>query len=239
MIPLKGKKIVIVGASSGIGRALALIASEQGAQVCLVSRSREKLLKVQQELPGSSHIFVMNMLGDDSVNKTFQEIGDFDFLTFTAVADEAKLMAPVKTMSNETAQRGMEKFWGTFNVARAASNYIAKEGAMVFTSSMAIYRPSKNGASVMNAASAAVAVFSKALALELAPARVNVVAPGVVGTGVWTEDQRSNYQDWAAKTLPVKHLGTAEELAHAYLSILTNPYMTGSVVTVDGGLTLV
>ena len=148
-------------------------------------------------------------------------------------------MAPVKTMSSETARRGMEKFWGTFNVARAASNYIAKEGAMVFTSSMAIYRPSKNGASVMNAASAAVAVFSKALALELAPARVNVVAPGVVGTGVWTEDQRSNYQDWAAKTLPVKHLGTAEELAHAYLSILTNPYMTGSVVIVDGGLTLV
>ena len=110
---------------------------------------------------------------------------------------------------------------------------------MVFTSSMAIYRPSKNGASMMNAASAAVAVFSKALALEIAPVRVNVVAPGVVATGVWTEEQKESYKDWATKTLPVGHLGSAEELANAYLSLLTNPYITGSVVTVDGGLALV
>ncbi|MEO1050171.1 MAG: SDR family oxidoreductase [Bacteroidota bacterium] len=239
MIPLKDKKIVIVGASSGIGRALASIVSTQGAIVYLVSRSREKLLKVQEELPGESHVFSMDMLDDDSVNKTFEAIGSFDMLTFTAVSDEAKLMSPIKSMSNETAQRGMEKFWGTFNIARAAANHINQDGAMVFTSSMAIYRPSKNGASMMNAASAAVAVFSKALALEIAPVRVNVIAPGVVATGVWTEDQKESYQDWASKTLPVEHLGTADELAHAYLSLLTNPYMTGSVVTVDGGLTLV
>ncbi len=239
MIPLKDKKIVIVGASSGIGRALASIVSNQGAIVYLISRSREKLLKVQGELPGETHVFSMDMLSDDSVNNTFEEIGSFDFLTFTAVADEAKLMAPVKSMSNEIAQRGMEKFWGTFNVARAAANFIYKDGAMVFTSSMAIDRPSKNGASIMNAASAAVAVFSKALALEIAPVRVNVIAPGVVATGVWTEEQKGSYEEWAAKTLPVQHLGTAEELANAYLALLTNPYMTGSVVTVDGGLTLV
>ena len=239
MISLKNKKIVIVGASSGIGKALASTVSAQGAIVYLVSRSKEKLLKVQEELPGESYVFSMDMLDDDSVNHTFEAIGHFDFLTFTAVADETKLMAPIKTMSNETAQRGMEKFWGTFNVARAASNHISKDGAMVFTSSMAIYRPSKNGASIMNAASAAVAVFSKALALEIAPVRINVVAPGVVATGVWTKDQKENYKEWAAKTLPVGHLGSAEELANAYLSLLINPYMTGSVVTVDGGLSLV
>lgn len=239
MIPLKNKKIVVVGASSGIGRSLASIASAQGAIIYLVSRSKEKLLNVQKELSGESHVFSMDMLNDDSVNQAFESIGNFDFLTFTAVADETKLMSPIKSMTNEVAQRGMEKFWGTFNVARAAANYINKDGAMVFTSSMAIYRPSKNGASMMNAASAAVAVFSKALALEIAPTRVNVVAPGVVATGVWTEDQKESYKDWAAKTLPVGHLGSAEELANAYISLLTNSYITGSVVTVDGGLTLV
>ncbi|MBV6647220.1 MAG: SDR family oxidoreductase, partial [Cyclobacteriaceae bacterium] len=211
MIPLKNKKIVVVGASSGIGRSLASIASAQGAIIYLVSRSKEKLLNVQKELSGESHVFSMDMLNDDSVNQAFESIGNFDFLTFTAVADETKLMSPIKSMTNEVAQRGMEKFWGTFNVARAAANYINKDGAMVFTSSMAIYRPSKNGASMMNAASAAVAVFSKALALEIAPTRVNVVAPGVVATGVWTEDQKESYKDWAAKTLPVGHLGSAEE----------------------------
>ncbi len=239
MISLKHKRIVIVGASSGIGKALATIASAQGAVVYLISRSKERLLKVQRELAGESHILSMDMLNDESVNETFEAVGSFDFLTFTAVADETKLMSPIRSMSNEVARRGMEKFWGTFNVARASANYIDRDGAMVFTSSVAIYRPSKNGASIMNAASAAVATFSKALALEIAPVRVNVVAPGVVATGVWTEDERERYKEWAAETLPTGHLGSAEELAGAYLSLLTNPYMTGSVVTVDGGLTLV
>lgn len=90
----------------------------------------------------------------------------------------------------------------------------------------------------MNAASAAVSVFAKALALEIAPTRVSIIAPGVVGTGVWTEDEKENYQNWASKTLPVQHLGTPKELAHIYYSVLTNPYMTGSIVTVDGGLAL-
>jgi NAD(P)-dependent dehydrogenase (short-subunit alcohol dehydrogenase family) len=91
----------------------------------------------------------------------------------------------------------------------------------------------------MNAASAAVSVFAKALALEIAPTRVNVIAPGVVGTGVWTEEEKESYEDWAAKTLPVRHLGTAEELAYAYYSVLTNPYMTGSIIPVDGGLSMI
>ena len=239
MIQLANKKIVIVGASSGIGRALASIVSAQGAIVYLVSRSKEKLQQVKDSLPGEAHVLSMDMLDDASVNSTFEAIGAFDFLTFTAVADETKLMAPIKSMSNTVAQRGMEKFWGTFNVARAAANHINQQGAMVFTSSMAIYHPSKNGASMMNAASAAVAVFSKALALEIAPVRVNVVAPGVVATGVWTDAQLQSNEQWAKDTLPVGHLGTAQELAHVYLSLLTNPYMTGSVVTADGGLALV
>lgn len=238
MITVKNKKVIVVGASSGIGRALAHLFSNEGAIVYLLSRTESKLKVVQKELNGESRTFAMDMLDEDSVNRVFEKIGAFDFLSFSAVSDETKLMSSIKTMSTEKAQRGMEKFWGTFNVARAASNYISKEGAMVFTSSISIYRPSKNGGSIMNAASAAVNVFAKSLALEIAPTRVNIVAPGVIGTGVWTNNERENYKTWASNTLPVKHLGTAEELAYAFYSILTNPYMTGSTVSVDGGLTL-
>jgi NAD(P)-dependent dehydrogenase (short-subunit alcohol dehydrogenase family) len=180
----------------------------------------------------------MDMLDESSVQQTFEAIGAFDCMTVTAVADETRLFSPVRTMTTETARRGMEKFWGTFNCCRAAANYVAKDGAIVVTSSIAIFKPSKN-ASVMNAASAAVSVFAKALALEIAPTRVNVIAPGVVGTGVWTEEEKENYETWAAKTLPVRHLGTADELAYAYYSVLTNPYMTGSLIPVDGGLSII
>ena len=98
----------------------------------------------------------------------------------------------------------MEKFWGTFNCCRAAANRIRGEGAIVVTSSIGVYRPSKGGASVMNAASAAVTAFACALALEIAPTRVNVIAPGVVGTDVWREKQREDYEDWATKTLSTR-----------------------------------
>ncbi len=124
-------------------------------------------------------------------------------------------------------------------MTRAAAKYISPEGAMVVTSSISIYKPSKNGASIMNAASAAVATYAKSLALEIAPVRVNIIAPGVVATGVWSANEKENYKGWAKKTLPVKHLGTAEELTYAYYSTLTNPYMTGSIITVDGGLTMI
>ncbi|WP_199915040.1 SDR family oxidoreductase [Aquimarina sp. Aq107] len=238
MIEIKDKKIVIVGASSGIGKELAKICVEKEAIVYLISRTERKLLNLQNELGGRTFVHAMDMLDEHSVNETFKQIGQFDYMTVTAVADETKLFSPIKSMPTELAQRGMEKFWGTFNCSRAAANYISEDGAMVLTSSVAIFKPSKN-ASIMNAASAAVAVFAKAFALEIAPTRVNVVAPGVVATGVWTEEEKESYRDWAAKTLPVKHLGTPKELAYAYYSILTNPYMTGGITNVDGGLTLV
>lgn len=91
----------------------------------------------------------------------------------------------------------------------------------------------------MNAASTAVATYAKSLALEIAPTRVNIIAPGVVRTGVWTEEQIEGYESWAKETLPVAHLGSPEELAYSYYSTLTNPYMTGSIISVDGGLSMV
>ena len=234
---MKNKKVVIVGASSGIGQEIAKLCIENGAEVYLLSRSEDKLLQVQKEIGGTSHVCPMDMLDENSVNKTFKTIGKFDYMTVTAVADETKLFSPIKSMPTEVAQRGMEKFWGTFNCCRAAANYISSDGAIVVTSSIAIFKPSKN-ASMMNAASSAVSVFAKSLALEIAPTRVSIIAPGVVGTGVWTADEKENYKTWASKTLPVQHLGTPSELAQVYYSVLINTYMTGSIITVDGGLAL-
>lgn len=237
MTDLKDRKVVIVGASSGIGQEIAKLCVDDGAEVYLLSRSEDKLLKVQKEIGRTSFVHPMDMLDEDSVTMTFKAIGNFDFMTITAVADETKLFSPIKSMTTEIAKRSMEKFWGTFNCCRAATNYISKDGAIVVTSSIAIFKPSKN-ASIMNAASAAVSAFAKSLALEIAPTRVSIVAPGVVGTGVWTDDEKENHKSWAAKTLPVQHLGTPQELAQMYYSVLTNPYMTGSIITVDGGLAL-
>ncbi len=172
----------------------------------------------------------------------FEQVGSFDHLVVTAVADENSLRSSLADMDTETARRGMEKFWGTFFAARAAVKNIAQDGSITLTSSVSIFKPSKTGGvSVMSAASGAVAVFGRTLAAELAPIRVNVIAPGVVETGVWSNQsnsERSDLLEWAEKSLRVEHIGQAEELAQAILSLITNSYITGVVLPVDGGLSI-
>ena len=92
------------------------------------------------------------------------------------------------------------------------------------------------------AANSAIALFGRTLALEIAPIRVNVIAPGLVeDTSIWTsqsETEQEQLTQWATNALPVEHLGQPEEIVQAILSVITNPYMTGVVLSVDGGVTL-
>ncbi len=238
---LFGKKVVIIGASSGIGLAVAKKTAELGAEVVMSSRSQDKLDRAMELVSGQVEAIATDILNEDSVNALFERVGNFDHLVITAVADENLLRSPLAEMSTQMAQRGMEKFWGTFFTARAAVRTLAQTGSITLTSSVSIFKQSKTGGvSVMSAASAAVAVFGRSLAAELAPIRVNVIAPGVVDTGVWSnaESQSSNLAKWAEESLPVQHLGQAEELAQAVLSLMTNTYITGAILPVDGGLTL-
>ncbi len=239
---LSGKKVVIIGASSGIGLASAKKTAELGADVVISSRSQDKLDRAKESIPGNLRAIAADMLNEDSMNSFFEQVGNFDHLVVTAIADENLLRSPLSTMSTATAQRGLEKFWGSFFAVRAAVNHIAPDGSITLTSSVSIFKPSKTGGvSVMSAASGAVAAFGRSLAAELAPIRVNVVAPGVVDTDVWSnasESEKTDLSKWAFESLPVQHLGQPEELAHAILGLMTNTYITGVILPVDGGLML-
>jgi len=84
--------------------------------------------------------------------------------------------------------------------------------------------------------------MARALALELAPVRVNVVRPGVIRTDLWDPmgaDAREALYDEIADSLPAGRVGEAEDVASAYLYLMANPHATGSIVTVDGGTLLV
>ncbi len=238
---LQGKTVVVIGASSGMGRAVAAQAAEQGAHVVMVSRSAKKLAQAKEGISGSVETRAADMLDEQSMNQLFAAVGTLDHLVVTAVADEIQLFSPVAEMSTEVAQRGLEKFWGAFFATRAAVPHMTSGGSITLTSSVSIFNPSAGGLSVMAAASGAVAVFARTLAAELAPIRVNVVAPGTVNTGVWSTQspaQRAASERWARQTLPVRHMGQPEELAQAFLYLMTNTYTTGAILTVDGGLSL-
>jgi NAD(P)-dependent dehydrogenase (short-subunit alcohol dehydrogenase family) len=242
MNELQGKTVMVVGASSGMGLAITKESVALGAHVVMVSRSAENLERAKHEISGDVETYSANMLDEESLKHLFSVVKSFDHLVITAVADEIKLFSPLAEMSTDVAQRGMEKFWGAFFVTRAAIPHISSHGSITLTSSISILKPSTGGLSVMSAASGAVAVFARTLAAELAPIRVNVVAPGSVNTGVYATQstaQRAASEQWGREKLPVRHLGQPEELAQAYLYFMTNTYTTGVILPVDGGLSVI
>jgi len=242
-LSIAGKTVVVIGASSGIGRAVAQLAAGAGARVIMVGRTEERLAAVRRTIPDdAAETMVADALDEGAINDLFARVGALDHLVVTAIADEDSLRASLVGMPTEVARRGLEKFWISFYAARAAAARLPAGGSITLTSSVSIFNPSRDGGiSVMAAASGAVAVFGRHLAAELAPIRVNVVAPGVVDSGVWAHQgpsQRAETESWAQENLPVRHLGQPEELAHAILFLMTNPYTTGTVLAVDGGLSL-
>jgi NAD(P)-dependent dehydrogenase (short-subunit alcohol dehydrogenase family) len=134
-----------------------------------------------------------------------------------------------------------DKFWGQVNVLRAAVPRMGERGSAVLLSSIAAFAPTgpESGLSIMNGVQAAVVQTGRSLARELAPRRVNVIAPGVVLTGVWSREERERLATWMERDLPVRRTGEPEHVALAAVSLMANPYITGAVLTVDGGLHLV
>lgn len=240
---LSGKKVIIIGASSGIDLAIATKTSQLGASVVVSGPSQDKLHQFKDLVSFDLEAIVVDILNEASVDDLFEKVGKFDHLVVTAVPDRNMQRSLIAEMTTKIAQSGMEKFWATFYAVRAAVKNIATDGSITLTSSVTISKPSKmGGISVIAAANAAVAVFGRTLALEISPIRVNAIAPGIVeDTSVLTyqsESERADLSKWAEASLPVQHLGQPEELAQAVLSLITNPYMTGVILPVDGGLTL-
>lgn len=240
---LSGKKVVIIGTSSGIDLAIAKKMVEVGAKVVLSHSSAEKLNEAMALISLGIEGKTVDLLNEDAVNAFFEQIGNFDHLIVTAMGDRNMPRSLLAEMTTQTAQDAMDKFWGTFLAVRGSLKNIAPDGSITLTSSVTIFKSSKmGGISAIAAANGAVAVFGRSLALEIAPIRVNVIAPGLIeDTSIWSsqsESERSDLTKWAIAALPVEHLGQPEEIAQAVLSLITNPYVTGVILPVDGGVTL-
>ena len=127
------------------------------------------------------------------------------------------------------------KFWTAYRTARSAR--ITGDGSLTLVSGYLSQRPNKD-ALLQGAINAAVEALGRGLALEMAPVRVNTVAPGLIDTPVraaMPADQKQKMFDQAAATLPARHVGQPEDVAEAILMLMTNPFTTGSALFVDGG----
>jgi NAD(P)-dependent dehydrogenase (short-subunit alcohol dehydrogenase family) len=228
---LAGKKVVVIGGSSGIGLATAELAKGQGADVIIASRNAAKLDPVAERLKVTA--IPTDVTSDQSVVELFRRTGPVDHVVLTA----AQLRTgPFKTVAMEDVRGTMEgKFWGAWRVAREAE--IRPGGSLTLVTGFLSVRPRPNSA-IVSAANGALESLARALALELAPVRVNAVSPGVIDTPIRAAMSEAARKEMLAKTaaaLPVGRVGMADDIAQQILSFMANGFATGSIVYVDGG----
>ena len=232
---LQGKSVVVVGGSSGIGLATAELAKAEGAQVTIASRSAERLRAAADRI-GARGIEAY-VTSDASVEALFRKCGKVDHVVVTA----AQLRSgPFRTLSIDDAKATMEsKFWGTWRVARAAD--IAPGGSLTVVSGFLSIRP-RPAAAIIGAANGALESLARSLALELAPVRVNAVSPGIIDTPIraaMPEEARRKMLEQTAAALPVRRVGSGEDVARQILAFMTIGFATGSIVYLDGGGSIV
>src|SRR5215510_9822002 len=228
---LAGKKVVVVGGSSGIGLATAELAKREGADVIVASRSAARLDAVAERL--NAIAIPTDVTDDNSVANLFRSTGSVDHVVVTA----AQLRTgPFKTVAMEDVRATMEgKFWGAWRVARAAE--FRSGGSLTLVSGFLSVRPRPAGA-IVGAINGALESLGRSLALELAPVRVNVVSPGIIDTPIraaMPEAARNEMLAKAAAALPVGRVGVGDDIARQILTFMTVGFATGSIVYLDGG----
>ncbi|MBW8735417.1 MAG: SDR family oxidoreductase [Asticcacaulis sp.] len=237
-----GSRILIVGGSSGMGLALADRCLEDGAEVIIVGRNPGKLDDAQRGLQsGQAQTIVADITREDDVAGLFRHAGRIDHIVSTAAdIDGAYDLLPALDL--DKARRAVDsKLFGPLLLAKYGAPVLSPGGSITFTSGVAAYRPMARG-SVVAAVNAALEGLVRALAVELAPIRVNAVSPGWVDTPIWAHvagDRKAEVLDAMANRLPVGRIGQPADIADAIRFLIGNGFTTGTVLHVEGGHRLV
>jgi NAD(P)-dependent dehydrogenase (short-subunit alcohol dehydrogenase family) len=236
---LQQQRVVVVGGSSGIGLAVAQQAASQGAKVVIVSSNAERVQKAVECISGEAQGQAVNVSDEGAVATFFAKLGSFDHLVFTA--GDALQLNDLAATDLAKARHAFElRYWAALAAVKYASPHIRKDGSIVLTTGVAGRRPHK-GWTVVASICGTIEALTRALAVELAPIRVNAVCPGVVRTNLWKnmqeQDREAMYEN-VGNHLLVGRVGEACEIARAYLFLMQEGYSTGQTVVVDGGALL-
>jgi NAD(P)-dependent dehydrogenase (short-subunit alcohol dehydrogenase family) len=234
------KKVIVLGGSSGLGLATAKAAAHEGAHVTIVSSNQERIHSAMKELPEGTRGYPVDLSQEKNIKHFFEEQGNFDHLVYTA--GENITMSMIDQTDIEKSKDFFTiRFWGAFAAIKYGAPFVNEGGSITLMSGNFGQRPAKGyslGATICGAMDA----FTRAMAVELAPIRVNNIAAGIIKTNLWnnmsTEDRESFYK-YMESTLLLRRVGEAEDIAKAFIYLMKQPFSTGQSLVIDGGGVLV
>jgi 3-oxoacyl-[acyl-carrier protein] reductase len=244
---LKGKVAIVTGSGRGIGREIALLLAKEGANVVVTSRTQEEIEKVVKEIKALKvkalgvKIDVSNFKEvNQLVEKTIKQFGRIDILVNNAgIAD----LVFFNQMTEEQWDKMMSiDLKGVFNCTRAVINQMIKQkyGKIVNISSVAGTALGFIGSTHYSAAKAGIIGFTQSLAMEVASYGINVnsIAPGIIETNMTINALGKKGLEEFAKQIPMGRTGKPEDIANLLVFLVSDDasYITGQVITVDGGL---
>ncbi|GAB3394032.1 SDR family oxidoreductase [Amycolatopsis echigonensis] len=236
---LVDQRVVVIGGSSGMGLATARAAAAAGASVTIASSGKERLDAALAELPDTCEGFVTDVRDGANVAALFEHVGELDHLVYTA--GDALDQRPLAELPLDVARSLFDvRFWGVVAAAKHAAQRIRPGGSIVLTSGIIGVRPTP-GAALAASSVGAIEGLARGLAVDLAPVRVNTVRPGPVHTPMWDGLPQPQLDAMVAafteRTL-TKAIGEADQVAATNLYLMENRFVTGAVITVDGGFVL-
>jgi NAD(P)-dependent dehydrogenase (short-subunit alcohol dehydrogenase family) len=232
---LLGQTVVVIGGSAGIGLDTARRARAEGAEVVLTGRNPDRLARAAQDVDARSTT-TFDAADPARLTQFFDELpGTVDHILVTA---GAPYYAPLAEMDLARARRNLdEHFFLALQVARESLGRVRPGGTLLFVSGTG-GRRTRVGLSLISAMSAAMPALTASLALELAPVRVNLIAPGFVDTPLSAEllgDHLDERREELRTTLPIRRVVGPADVAALAVHIMTNTALTGATYDVDGG----
>lgn len=236
---LSGKTILITGASSGIGRGIAVACASMGAQLILTGRNMARLQETLANLEGQGHSYIAADLIDTEERIALVE--QLPALHGVVHCAGVGSRVPCKMVTQEDIDHVFHPNTEAPILLQSellARKKLQKQSSVVFIASAAATMPSMGNA-VYSASKAAIIAYAKCLALELAPRkiRVNCISPTMVWTELITESLSEQQLKEAESNYPLKRFGTPEDIAHLSVYMLSDAstWMTGSNVEITGG----
>ncbi|KQS81993.1 short-chain dehydrogenase [Methylobacterium sp. Leaf361] len=232
---LQDRTVVVFGGTSGIGLAAARQARAAGAEVVVVGRHAVGAERAAAE-NGFAGWRAADVTRPETIATALADIPRVDHLALLAGTFVAGRVLEAEV--EHLARAFDERIWAAIHALRALGGRLAGDGSVTLISGALADRPSAQGTAVLAAASAAMEAFARGLALELAPVRVNALSPGTTDTPLLARTlgaHRDAYVAGLTERLPQRRLGTAEEAGAAVVFLMSNGFMNGETLHIDGG----